>query len=75
MSDVASQSSVDGFSLAKWTRANCPGIAVLLAGTIARAAEMAGDVCEEGPLLAKPYEPQAVLDRVKRLRATRARHI
>jgi hypothetical protein len=45
---------------------------VLLAGSISRAAEMAGEVCEDGPQLAKPFEPQAVVDRIKRLKAARA---
>lgn len=73
LSDMASHDAVEGFSLAKWTRDNCPGVVVLLAGTVMRAAEMAGDICDDGPLLSKPYEPQAVLDRIRRLKSTRAR--
>jgi hypothetical protein len=42
------------------------------AGSMSRAAEMAGEVCEDGPQFAKPYEPQAVVDRIKRLKAARA---
>jgi DNA-binding NtrC family response regulator len=72
LSDGASQQSHEGFSLAHWTRQHCPGVEVLLAGNISRAAEMAGEVCEDGPQLAKPYEPQAVVNRIKRLKAARA---
>ena len=75
LSDVASQSSIEDFSLAKWTRENRPGVAVLMAGSINRAAEIAGEVCEQGPLLAKPYEPQVVVDRIKRLMATRSGYL
>lgn len=75
LSDVASQSSIEDFSLAKWTRENRPGVVVLMAGSLDRAAEIAGEVCEEGPLLAKPYEPQAVVDRIKRLMAARAGYL
>ena len=71
LSDVASQSSIEDFSLAKWTRENRPGVEVLMAGSINRAAEIAGEVCEQGPFLAKPYEPQVVVDRIKRLKAAR----
>ena len=75
LSDVASQSPVEGFSLAKWTRRNCPGVVVLMAGSVERAAELAGEICEEGPLLAKPYEPQAVVDRIRRLKAHRSGYL
>jgi hypothetical protein len=32
-----------------------------LAGTIATAAEKAGDICQEGPALSKPYDHRLVL--------------
>lgn len=59
-----------GFELAKWVRATRPNIDLILAGTLDRAAGAAADLCEEGPM-AKPYEPQTVVDRIKRLRAVR----
>jgi hypothetical protein len=33
----------------------------------------AGKLCADGPMLIKPYDHQIVLDRIKRLLATRAR--
>lgn len=63
----------DGFALAQWIRRRRPGLEVLLAGTTARKAEAAGDLCEEGPHLAKPYEPQALVDRIRRLLGRRPR--
>jgi CheY-like chemotaxis protein len=69
LSNVQLPGVIDGFALARWVRANHSGIGVILAGTISRAADAAAELCEEGPMLAKPYEPQAVVDRIKRLLA------
>jgi len=63
----------DGFALAQWVRRHRPGMEVLLAGTVARAADLAGDLCDQGPSLSRPYEPQAVVDRIRRLLARRPR--
>jgi len=63
--------SGDGFALAQWIRQRRPGCEVILAGTPARAADAAGDLCEQGPMLSKPYEPQVVPDRIRRLLALR----
>lgn len=64
-------SSMDGFALSKWVRENRPGVNVILAGSPQRAAAAAGDLCENGPLLSKPYDPQFALDRIRRLLAER----
>jgi DNA-binding response OmpR family regulator len=64
--------AMDGFGLSRWIREHRRGVEIVLAGSAARAAEAAGDLCEEGPMLAKPYEPQHVLDRIRRLIAERA---
>lgn len=61
------------FSLASWIRQNYPGTRVLLAGTMATAAQKAGDLCEEGPALSKPYDHRLVLDYIKRMLAARDR--
>ena len=60
-----------GFAFANWLRRERPGIKVVLAGNVAVAAEKAGDLCEEGPNLAKPYDHQMVLNYIRRLLATR----
>jgi DNA-binding NtrC family response regulator len=64
--DVAG--SMNGFGLAKWVRENRPGLQVVLAGNVVKAAHVAGDLCEEGPHVQKPYEPQQVVEWIKRLR-------
>ena len=68
-SDVIMPGSMDGFGLARWVRSNRPQIDVVLTSGIDRSAEIAGMLCEAGPLLEKPYEPQSVVDRIKQLLA------
>jgi DNA-binding NtrC family response regulator len=62
-----------GFQLVSWVRHHHPDLEVRITGTIAGAADAAADLCESGPHLARPYEPQAVVDYIKQLRAARAR--
>lgn len=59
------------FELATWVRANRPELEVKLAGGVEMAAQTAAELCETGPHLKRPYEPSAVIDYVKRLRASR----
>jgi DNA-binding NtrC family response regulator len=69
-SDIEMPGSVDGFGLAKWIRENRPGLAVVLAGTVPRTVDAAKELCEDGPL-PKPYDAQAVHNRIRRLLAAR----
>ena len=66
-SDVQMPGCMDGFALARWVRANRPGVDVILTSGPERATQLAGELCEAGPLLKKPYEPRAALDRIKQL--------
>jgi len=68
--EVELRGEIDGFQLASWIRNRRPGIQVILAGTPKRAAKAAGDLCEEGPTMSKPYDPQLVVERIKRLLST-----
>ncbi|HTZ71434.1 MAG TPA: response regulator [Acetobacteraceae bacterium] len=63
----------NGFALAAWMRRACPDVAIILAGSLTTAAARAGDLCEEGPTLGKPYDHRIVHDHIKRLLATRDR--
>ncbi len=67
LAEVELRGEIDGFQLAAWIRHRRPAIAVILAGTATRAAKAAGDLCEDGPMMSKPYDPQLVVDRIKRL--------
>lgn len=69
LSLAAIAGKIDGFGLARWVRAHKPDVKVILVANVAKAAGSAGDLCEEGPLLSKPYEPLAVVERIKLLQA------
>jgi DNA-binding response OmpR family regulator len=62
-----------GFTLAAYVRAEHPGVEFLFAGSVAKATETAGELCEDGPALIKPYEHRFVLARIRRLLAARER--
>lgn len=69
--DVSALGSRSGFELATWVRANRPELEVKLAQGAEIAAQTAAELCENGPHLRRPYEPEAVVDYIKRLRAGR----
>lgn len=71
--DIEAIGSRSGFELATWVRQNYPRLDVRIAGNVATAATNAADLCENGPHLARPYDPQAVVDYIKQLRAARDR--
>ena len=68
--DIEMPGAMDGFGLAQWTRANRPGLDVILTGTAPRAVNAAASLCEDGQM-PKPYEPQLVHDRIRGLLAAR----
>ena len=68
-SDVQMPGDMDGFGLARWVRANKPGVQVILTSGVERSADIAASLCEAGPLLMKPYPPQDVIDRIRQLSA------
>ncbi len=63
-------SGEQGFALAHEVRRNHPDIDVVLTFGIAKAAEKAGEICDEGPL-ARPYHPRGIVRRIQRLRRSR----
>lgn len=68
-SDVQMPGDMDGFGLARWIRANHPGVHVILTSGVDRSADIAATLCEAGPLLEKPYSPESVVDRIRQLSA------
>ncbi len=64
----------NGFAFAAWVRAHYPGIEVILAGNMERTVTKAGDLCQEGPTVAKPYDHRFVLDEIRRRLAARERN-
>ena len=62
-----------GFALRQWIGGENLYVTVIVAGSIEKAVEQAGDPCNEGPALAKPYEHRLVLDHIRRAIARRDR--
>jgi CheY-like chemotaxis protein len=71
--DAGAIGTQPAFGLAQWVRSNQPELEVRLAGSLEGVVDTAADLCESGPHLSKPYEPEAVVDYVKQLRAARNR--
>jgi CheY-like chemotaxis protein len=65
--DVKMPGSMDGFGLARWVRQRLPDIPVILTSGVARSTEIARELCEDGPLMAKPYQPRQVEARIRQL--------
>ena len=68
-SDVEMPGGMDGFGLARWIRAHMPQTEVILTSGAERSADIAGTLCEAGPLMKKPYHTQEVVDRIRQLKA------
>lgn len=69
--DVEMPGSMDGFALAQWVRSNRPDMDVVMAGSVGRAVQAASDLCDQQNNVPKPYDPQSVHDRIRRLLASR----
>jgi DNA-binding NtrC family response regulator len=59
-----------GFDLSSYVRMRGSDVQVLLTQSAVKTAQLAGDLCEQGPL-DQPYHPQQLVDEIKRLRASR----
>jgi DNA-binding NtrC family response regulator len=71
--DVAAIGTGSAFELARWARQAQPDLEVRMAGGLDATVIAATELCETGPHLARPYEPQSVVDYIKRLRAAAAK--
>lgn len=71
LSDVELKGEGNGFVLRAWLAQNHPAIKVVLAGNVEAAARAAAGICDKGPHLARPYDPQSVADHVRQLLAIR----
>jgi DNA-binding response OmpR family regulator len=58
-----------GFELAKWVRTHQPRIKLVLTSGVRNLARQAHDLCEEGPILPKPYSYQELEQRIRHLLA------
>jgi DNA-binding NtrC family response regulator len=63
----------NAFELRIWVKDHYPGVDVVLAGNIDSAARAAGQLCDDGPHLRRPYDPESVAAHIKRLLAATRR--
>jgi DNA-binding response OmpR family regulator len=68
-SEVGLAGELDGFGLAQWVRRERPSVKVILTAGSERTANAAGDLCENGPVLAKPYDHAELARRIRSLTA------
>ena len=72
LTEVQLAGSVDGFELARQIRENHPDIDVILTSGVTRAADKAGNLCDDGPV-EKPYQSHEIVRRINILRERRRR--
>lgn len=70
--DADTPGSRSAFQLRSWALQRRSEVQVILAGSIAAAANKAAELCEEGPQLRRPYDPQGVVDYIRRMLGIRA---
>jgi len=63
--DTAAVGSEDAYGFLHWMRMRDPSVPVLLTGSLEKAVRRAGEFCEEGPNLARPYDHDVVLDEMR----------
>lgn len=70
--DADAPGSGSAFQLRAWALQRRPEVEIILAGSIESAANRAAELCEQGPQLQRPYDPQGVVRYVRRIIGSRA---
>lgn len=68
--DAQAPGSLNPFEFRAWAKGVRSSLDIALAGTVETAAHKAAELCEEGPELARPYDPQSVAEYVRRIVGT-----
>jgi CheY-like chemotaxis protein len=66
-SDVQLPGAEDGFALARWVREHHASVQVIMTSGWVAASDKARDLCHSGTVVQKPYEHEAVLQRIQAL--------
>ena len=69
LTDLELPGRSSGLELARWIRKRHPNVKVILSSGLYSAAELAGELCEAGPPIVKPYDSDAVVQRIRGLMA------
>lgn len=67
LSDARAPGTRNPFELRAWAAEHRPTVHVALAGSVEAAAQKAAQLCEDGPELRRPYDPQSIVDYIRRL--------
>lgn len=67
--DARINGAMTGLELRAWAARHRPALRVALAASLEKTAALAAELCDEGPQLSRPYDPQMVVDHIKRLLA------
>jgi len=65
--DAEAPGARNAFEFRAWARQYRPNVDIALVGNIEAAANKAAELCEEGPQLARPYDPQSVVAYIRRV--------
>lgn len=70
--DAQAPGTMNAFELRTREREASPEVEFILAGSVEAAAGKAADLCEQGPQLMRPYDPQGVVDYIRRISGRRS---
>jgi hypothetical protein len=62
--------AMNPFEFRAWALRQRSELQIAMAGNIEAAAHKAAELCEDGPELARPYDPQGVVDYIRRVVGT-----
>ena len=65
--DADAPGSRNAFEFRVWAKEKRQEVQIALAGNIESAAQKAAELCEQGPQLSRPYDPQSVIEYIRRL--------
>jgi CheY-like chemotaxis protein len=69
--DADAPGSQSAFQFRAWALRRRPEVQTILAGSVVAAANKAAQLCDDGPHLQRPYDPQSVVAYIKRLIGSR----
>lgn len=71
LADAESTGALGGFGFGRWVKNHHPRTQVLLAGSVEKVAQEAGNLCASGPHMARPYHHQVLGNQIRQMLAKR----
>jgi DNA-binding NtrC family response regulator len=69
--DVVLGDAISGVKISQWAHKHRPQLRIVVADSVEQAADEAAALCDQGPLKTRPYDPQMLVDVIRRAMATR----